>query len=103
VSQVEYLRSYISTLLEDGITVDFTTDDDFAELGVQRVDLTGKLVIGLISAGGVGGPITAANASKAYSDIKRAGGENVNGFMYWCIGDDSDGSLPAILSEAMWG
>lgn len=96
--QVEYMQSYIKSLVTDGITVDFTTDEDFGYLGVQRIDLSGRVIVGLISNGGVGGPITAANASEAWRGVE---GENINGFFYWCIGDDKDGSLPAILSNGM--
>jgi hypothetical protein len=100
--QVDYMRAYIKSLVEEGVTVDFTTDDDFNELGVQKLTIN-KVIVGLISAGGVGGPITAVNASKAFAGLKEGGERNIDGFFYWCIGDDKDGSLPKILSEGIWG
>ncbi|GMI42625.1 hypothetical protein TrCOL_g4590 [Triparma columacea] len=100
VPQVDYMTSYIKSLVEEGVTVDFTTDEDFKELGVQKIKMN-KIIVGLISAGGVGGPITAANASKVFAELEE--GSNIDGFFFWCIGDDKDGSLPKVLGEGIWG
>ena len=77
--QAEYLSSYI-TMLSQPMTVDFTADPDFAYLGVATFDLRGKVNVGFISAGGVGGPITAQNATMAYKNVE---GGDLRGWFYW--------------------
>jgi len=101
VDQVDYLSTYVERALANGVTVDFTTDEDFKDLGVVTIDLSSKLVIGLISNGGLGGPITAKNSTMAYDKVQEKGGDNVRGFMYWCIGDDKEGRVPKTLNEAL--
>ena len=85
-------------MLSEPMTVDFTGDDDFGYLGVRIFDLRDKVNIGLISDGGLGGPITAANASEAWREA--GAGDWVRGWFYWCIGDDKDGAIPQVLSQS---
>mmetsp|Transcript_104297 Transcript_104297/g.300636 ORF Transcript_104297/g.300636 Transcript_104297/m.300636 type:complete len:362 (-) Transcript_104297:219-1304(-) len=99
VDQVEYMKGYINRLLGDGLTVDFSTDPDFAELGTVTIDLTDKLLIGLISDSGVGGPITAANTTAAFEAVAATGAPNVRGAFYWCISGDANAELPATFNE----
>ena len=57
-----YLLEYLSRLLKDGITVDFTTDEDFADMGVVKLDLEDKIVVGLVGYSSAGSPITGGNS-----------------------------------------
>jgi len=103
--QDEYAVEYFRRLLTEPFVVDFSGDKDFGYLGAVNIHipLASKVVIGLISAGGIGGPITATNATNAYRsvDADPSVNGNVRGFMYWCIGDDKDGELPLILNEVL--
>ena len=100
-NQATYLHGYLSRLLTEGISVDFTTDEDFNDMGVVKMDLEDKIVVGLIQNGGKGGPITAANSSIAYTQLQKDGfGEfPIRGFMYWCIADNADAMLAHDLNE----
>ncbi|GMH85926.1 hypothetical protein TrST_g9946 [Triparma strigata] len=98
--QADYLVSYINMLLHTPLTVDFSTDEDFSSLGLQTIDIQDKIVVGFIAAGGIGGPITAANATKAYQQVEEMGEGNIRGWFYWCLADDGDGLLPGVLSSA---
>ncbi|GMI30141.1 hypothetical protein TeGR_g10554 [Tetraparma gracilis] len=99
--QQEYLATYMTSLVTEGINVDFSSDPDFSYLGMVTIDLSEKAVVGLISNGGMGGPITAKNATAAYAQLEA--GHAPRGFMYWCIGDDKDAALPLELASILAG